>query len=112
MKGKFQMAFMEPLVPAPRSVQDYKASMFSIDTKKIHEIDQINLHKQTGELIFSSLTSSAMNAFRLRSSLNNMNSQLKIEKMSSFSKDNWTKYLEYLIINLGYALRMSKQQKN
>lgn len=60
------MAFMGPLVLAPRSVEYYKASIFSIDTKKIHEIDQIDLHQQIGEMIFSSLTTSAMNVSRLQ----------------------------------------------
>lgn len=46
------MAFMEPLVPAPKSDEDYKDSIFLVDTRKKHEIDQINLHKQIGELIF------------------------------------------------------------
>lgn len=87
---------------APRSVEDFKASIFSIDTKKIHEFDQIDLHKETGEPIFSSLTSSAKTVSKLQSSLNNINSSFKIEKISSFSNDNRIKFLEYLIINLGH----------
>ncbi len=73
-KRQFQMAFMEPLVPTPRSVEDYKASIFSIDTKNIHEIDQIDLHKQLGDLIFSTLTGLAMDSSKLQSSLNNVHS--------------------------------------
>ena len=42
-KGQFQMAFMEPLVPAPKSVKYYKSSIFSIDTKKIHEINHTGI---------------------------------------------------------------------
>lgn len=101
-KGQFQMAFMEPLVLTPRSAGDYKASIFSIYTNKIHEIVQINLHKQTRELIILSLTSLAMIVSKLQLSLNNMNYQLKIENMSSFAKDNRIKSLEDLVINIGH----------
>jgi len=65
-------------VPTPRSVEDYKASRFSVDTKKGHAIDQINLHKQAGEMIYSTLTSSAIATSSLQTSVNNMHSQLKI----------------------------------
>ena len=44
-KGQFQMAFLEPKVSTPRGVEDYKASIFLVDTKQFHAIDQIYLHK-------------------------------------------------------------------
>jgi len=90
------MAFLEPKVSAPRGVEDYKASIFSIGTKQVHAIDQIDLHKHVSEMIYSTLTSSAM------VSLNNMHSQLKIERMSSLTKDTRIKTLEYLVIKLEY----------
>lgn len=93
---------MEPTVPMPKSVEDYKASMFSIDAKKFHAIDQIYFHKQTGEMIYSTLTNSVMVASKLKTSLNNMHSQLNIERMSSLVKDTRIEALEDLIIKLGY----------
>jgi len=35
-RGKFQLAFLEPKVPIPKSVEDYKTFVFFFDTKKIH----------------------------------------------------------------------------
>lgn len=86
-KAQFQLAFSEPKVPTPRSAEDYKTSIFAFDTKQIHAIDQIDLHKQAGEMIYSTLTSSAMETSKLQTSLNNIHSQLKMEKMSSLAKD-------------------------
>ena len=69
MEGKFQLAFLEPNIPMPKSVIDYKTFVFSFDTKKIHPIDQIDLHKNAGEMIYSSLKSSSMAGFKLQTSL-------------------------------------------
>lgn len=43
-----------------------------------------------------------MAASKLQASMNNMHSQLKVERMSSLAKDTRPKYLEDLIIKLGY----------
>ena len=50
-KGQIQLAFLELTVPIPKGIEDYKSSVFSFDTKKIHVIDHIDLRKQTGEMI-------------------------------------------------------------
>jgi len=84
-----------------KSVEYYKTFLFSFDTKKIHLIDQINLHKQAGEMIYTSLTSSSMTASKLQASLNNIHSQLSLENMSSLAKDTRIKGLEYLVLMLG-----------
>jgi len=67
-----QLAFLEPKVPVPKSTEDYKTSIFAFDTKQIHAIDQIDLHKQASEMIYSTLTSSTMAASKLQASLNNI----------------------------------------
>lgn len=53
-------------------------------------------------MIYSTLTSSAMAASKLQASLNNVHSQLKIERMSSIAKDTRIRMLEELIIKIGY----------
>lgn len=63
---KGQLSFLEPTVPTPISAEDYKASIFSVDTNKVHAIDQIDLHKQAREMIYSTLTSLAMAASKLQ----------------------------------------------
>jgi len=65
-------------------------------------LDQIELHKQTGEMIYSTLTSKAMMAQRLENSLDNTTAQLHLEKASSQAKDNRIKSLEEIIIGLGH----------
>jgi len=44
-KGHFQLAFLEPILPIPKSEEDYKEFVFSFDAKKIHAIDLFDLHK-------------------------------------------------------------------
>lgn len=98
---QFQLASIEPTITAPKTTEDYKYSLFSFDTKQIHPIDQINLHKQAGDMIYSSLTSSTMVASKLQASFNNIHFQLKLENMSSLEKDTRIKGLEYLVLKLG-----------
>lgn len=95
----------------PRSVDDYKSSIFSIDTKKVHAIDQIDFHKQVGEMIYSTLTISSMASSKLQTYLKNMHSQLKIERISSLAKDTRTKALEDKIIKSGYDPNNFKVEK-
>ena len=70
--------------------------------KGIHPLDHIELHKQTVEMIYSTLISKAMMSHRLQNSLNNTTAQLQIEKASSQAKDNRIKSLEEIIIGLGH----------
>ena len=70
--------------------------------KDIHPLDQIELHKQTGEMIYSTLTDKSMVAHRLQNSLENTTAQLHLEKASSLAKDNRIKTLEEIIIGLGH----------
>jgi len=76
--------------------------------KNIHPLDQIELHKQTGEMIYSTLTGKAMMAHRLQNYLDNTTAQLHLEKASSQSKDNRIKTLEEIIIGLGYDPKDAK----
>jgi len=65
-------------------------------------MDQIELHKQTGEMVYSTLANKALLAHKLQNSLNNTSAQLEFEKASSLAKDNRIKYLEDIIIELGH----------
>ena len=58
----------------------------------------MDLHRQSGEMLFSTMTTAAMSLSKLRTTLSNVQSQLKIENLSSLSKDNKLKYLEDIII--------------
>jgi len=79
--------------------------------KDIHPLDQIEFHKQTGEMIYSTLIGKAMMAQRLEFFLNNTTNQLQLEKASSQDKDNRIKTLEELIIGLGHDPKDVKAAK-
>ena len=70
--------------------------------KDIHPIDQIELHKQAGEMVYSTLAGKALMAHRLQNSLYNTYAQLELENASSLAKDNRIKSLEEIIIELGH----------
>ena len=53
---------------------DYLKTHFEVLAKDIHLIDQIELHKQIGEMVYSTLTNKAIKAHQLRISLSNISS--------------------------------------
>jgi len=65
-------------------------------------MDQIELHKQTGEMVYASLAEKKLQTHRLQNSLHNTTAQLELEKASSQAKDNRIKSLEEIIIELGH----------
>ena len=62
----------------------------------------MEMHKKTGEMIFSTVTNTAMSLSKMQVTLANVRSQLNMEKVSIFSKDTMIKTLEDLVIKLGY----------
>ena len=83
-------------------ITDYKRATFEFQTKDVHPVDQMDLHKQTGEMVFYSLTHASTTTSKLQVSLNNVQTQLKLEKISSFPKDNRINILEELVLKIGY----------
>ncbi len=71
-------------------------------------MDQIELHKQTGEMVYSTLADKAMLAHKLQNSLKKTFTQLDLEKPSSQAKDNRIKSLEDIIIGLGHDPKDAK----
>ena len=65
-------------------------------------MDQIELHKRTGEMVYASLADKTLVNYRLQNSLNNTTAQLELERASSQAKDNRIKALEDIIIELGH----------
>ena len=63
-------------------------------------MDQIELHKQTGEMVYSTLADKTLLAHKLQNSLHNTTPQLELEKASSQAKDNRIRSLEDIIIEL------------
>jgi hypothetical protein len=54
-KGRMHMAFLQAQVPDPKVISDYKRATFEFQAKDVHPADQMDLHKQTGEMIFHTL---------------------------------------------------------
>lgn len=100
-EGNMQMSYMHPIVPQPKSSIYYKKGTFEVLEKDILPMDQIEFHKQAGEMIYSTLTGKAMDAYMLQQSLNNIITQMKLEKASSQAKDNRIKSLEDPFIEMG-----------
>jgi hypothetical protein len=96
------MAFLQAQVADPKVMSDYKRATFEFQTKDVHLADQMDLHKQTGEMIFHTLAHASTSASKFRVALSNAQTQLKLEKISSFAKDNRIKTLEELVLKIGY----------
>ena len=103
-----QMAFLQAQVPFPKSPSDFKKTIFSFDTNQIHPIHQMDMHRQYGEMLFSTMTTTAMSLSNIRNALSNVQSQLMIENLSSLAKDNKLKSLEYLVVMIGYDPKYCK----
>jgi len=101
-KGKMKMTFIKPTTQQPRTTTDFKRVDFEVLARDIHLIDQIELHKKTGEMIYSTLIGKAIVAHQFQNSLNNISAQFQLEKASSHAKDTRIKSLEVLVIGLGH----------
>jgi len=102
------MSYFKPKVQQPQSAADFIRTNLEVLAKDIHPMDQIELHKQTGEMVNSTLVNKAMLAHQLQSSLDNTTAQLQLEKASSLAKDNRIKSLEEIIIELGHDPKYAK----
>jgi hypothetical protein len=96
------MEFLQAQVPHPKKDVEYKKTTFEFDVKDFHPVDQMDMHRQIGEMIFFTLKNTSTTASNLQVSLNNIHSQLKLEKISSLAKDNKIKSLEELVLKIGY----------
>lgn len=96
------MTFIKPTTQRPRATSDFKKVDFEVLARDINPIDQIELHKKRGEMIYSTLIGNAIACHQLQNSLNNISAQFQLEKASSQAKDTRIKSLEDLVIELGH----------
>lgn len=97
-----QMDFLQAHVPFPKSSLIYNKAIFSFGTNQIHMIDHIGMHKQTREMLYSTLTNTIMTTSKLQTSICNIKPQLKLQNISSLVKDTKIKTLKDLVIKMGY----------
>jgi hypothetical protein len=65
MDEKTTLDFLQAQVPQPKEISDYKRSTFEFDAAEVHPNDQMDLHKRTGEMIFSTLANTSTTATKL-----------------------------------------------
>ena len=75
-EGKMILSHFKPKMQQPQSAADYIRTNLEVLAKDIHLMDQIEFHKQTGEMVYSTLTSKAIAAHQLQNSLNNISAKL------------------------------------
>lgn len=85
-EGKMLMSYFKPKVQQPQSAADYIRTNLEVLAKDIHPMDQIELHKQTGEMVYSTLTDKSMLAHQLQNSLDNTIAQLHLERASYLAR--------------------------
>lgn len=85
-EDKMILSHFMPKVQQPQSTADYIRTNLEVLAKYIHPMDQIELHKQTGEMVYSTLAGKAMLAHQLQNSLKNTSTQLDLEKVSSLPR--------------------------
>lgn len=75
-EGKMLMSYFKQKVQQRQSIADYIRTNLEVLSKDIHPMDQIELHKKTGEMVYSTLVDKAMMAHKLQNSLDNTAAQL------------------------------------
>ena len=96
------MSFLQPTTSAPKTVSEYKKVDLEVDTENIHELDQIEFHRQSSEMLYSTVETKAMSANKLQNTILNMQYQMKMDKASLYAKDLRIKSLEELVLQVGY----------
>ena len=61
-EGKMILSHFKPRVQQPQSAADYIRTNMEAIAKDIHPLDQVELHKQTGEMVYSTLANKAIQA--------------------------------------------------
>ena len=87
-EGKMTLSHFRPTMQQPQSAANYIRTNLEVFAKDIHPMDQIEFHKQTGEMVYSTLADKNLMAHRLQNSLHNTAAQLELEKASSQAKHN------------------------
>jgi hypothetical protein len=64
-KGIMHLDFLQAQVPQPKEITDYKRSTIFFDTKQVHLDNQMDLHRQIGEMVFSILSHASSTTVKL-----------------------------------------------
>ena len=92
------MSFLQPTTSTPKTTTDYKKVDLEVDAETVHELDQIEFHRQSSEMLYSIVASMEMSENNLHSTIINMQDQMKIENASLYAKDLRIKPSEELVL--------------
>ena len=70
---KIILSHFKPKLPQPHSAADFVKTRLEVMAKDIHPMDQIELHKQTREMVYATLVDRATMAHELKELLKNTN---------------------------------------
>jgi hypothetical protein len=60
------MELLHAQVSYPNTTTDYKKTSFEFDVKNVHPIDQMDMHRQRGEMIYLTLKNTSMTTSKLQ----------------------------------------------
>ena len=66
------MSYLQPTTSTPKTVAGYKKVEFEVDTKNVHELDQIEFHRHSYEMLYSTVVIKAMSVTKLQNTIINM----------------------------------------
>lgn len=56
------MTILQPTIKTPKTTTNYKKVDFEVPVESIHPLDQIEFHKQSLEMLYSTMTTKAVSA--------------------------------------------------
>ena len=95
------MCYLQPTTSTPKTVTRYKKMEFEVDNKNVHELDQIEFHRHSSKMLYSTMVTKAMSVTNLKNTIINLQDQMKLDKGSLYAKDLRIKALEDLILKIG-----------
>ena len=81
-------------------MSDYRKTKLEVDSKSIHELDQIEFHRHTSEMLYSKVVTKTMSTLNLQNIVFNLQDQMKLDKASLHAKDLRIKSLEDLVLQI------------
>jgi len=100
-RNQLKLAFSHPSTLSVSSSSGFKIVNLIVDAREIPFPSKINLHSQTGELIYSELKKTSLVVNRAETLLEKVVSQLKLEKDNSRALVTQNEELKNMIIKIG-----------
>ena len=83
-----------------------------VDAESSHELDQIEFHRHTSEMLYSKVVDKTRSATQMQNTILNMKTQMKLDKASLHAKDLRIKSLEDLVLQIGWIHQIYRLLKH